>query len=113
MRSVVTSFVAAAWLDAAGMNANCAAQTQPAQPLPAIIRQAKGAYRPISQSDVNRRRGALLAAADRLDRYLQTGGQNGANWKRFLRWDAMREQLARGTSADLDALNEIHLLYLS
>lgn len=113
MRSVVTSLAAATWFVAAGMIADSTAQTQPAQPLPAIIRQAKGAYRPVSQFDVDRRRSELLAAADRLDRYLQTGGQNGLNWKQFLRWDVMREQLARGTSADLDVLNEIHLLYLS
>jgi hypothetical protein len=113
MRTGVTSLVTAILLVVAGMVADAAAQKPPAQPLPAVIRKAKGAYRPITQADVNRRRGELLAAADRLDRYLQTGGQNGNNWKRFLRWEQMRAELARGPSADLDALNEIHLLYLS
>jgi hypothetical protein len=110
MRMILTSLAAVLLIV---VTANSPGQTQPAQPLPALIRQAKGAYRPISQADVSGRRSQLVAAADRLDRYLQTGGQNGLNWKRFLRWDAMREQLARGTNADLDALNEIHLLYLS
>jgi hypothetical protein len=113
MRNIVTSLAAATFFVAAGMVADSAAQAQPSQSLPSLIRQAKGAFRPVTQGDVTRRRNDLSAAIDRLTRYLQTGGQNGLNWKRFLRWEEMREQLSRGTSADVDTLNEIQLLYQS
>ena len=62
MRTTLTSLAAALSLVVAD---DSAGQTQPAQPLPALIRQAKGAYRPISQADVNRRLSELVAAADR------------------------------------------------
>jgi hypothetical protein len=88
------------------------AQTTP-QTLPALIRSARNAFRPISPATANSRRAELMAAVDRLDRYLVTGGTNGNNWKRFLRWDEMRAELHKGPSADLDVLEDIQTLYSS
>ena len=89
------------------------AQVPPTLPLPEIVRSARDGFRPITQVDVNRRRADLTAAVDRLDRYLATGGANGNNWKRFLRWDEMRAELQRGLNADIDVLDEIQTLYTS
>jgi hypothetical protein len=89
------------------------AQAPPAQPLPELVRSARNAFRPLAQFDVNRRRAELAAAVERLDRYLATGGANGNNWKRFLRWDEMRAELPRGLNADIDVLDEVQTLYTS
>jgi len=99
----------------AGFAADAAAQTaaRPAEPLPTVIRAARGTFRPLSEAAVNRRRIELSAAVDRLDRYLATGGANGNNWRRFLRWDEMRAELQKGANADLDVLDEIQMSYTS
>jgi hypothetical protein len=113
MRSIPKSLPALFFIVAACQATVASSQTPPPQPLPAVIRAARSAFRPISQADVDRRRSELSAAIDRLDRYLRPGGSNGLNWKRFLRWDEMRAELQKGNNADLDALNEIQTLYAS
>jgi hypothetical protein len=100
------------WIGLVLLPAALLAQAPPT-PLPAVVRSARSAYRPVTQFDVNRRRAELDASIARLDRYLVSGGANGQNWKRFLRWDEMRRELARGTNADIDLLDEIQMLYTS
>jgi hypothetical protein len=113
MRNNFCSLLALFCAVLAGWSFDAIAQTPPPLPLPALVRSARDAFRPPSQADVNSRRAALGAAIDRLDRYLNTGGTNGANWKRFLRWDEMRAELQKGPNADLEILNEIQTLYIS
>jgi hypothetical protein len=84
-----------------------------AEPLPAVIRRERGNFRPLTQADVNSRRAELNSAVDRLERYLATGGANGANWRRYLRWNEMRAELQKGPDADLELLDEIQTLYAS
>jgi hypothetical protein len=67
----------------------------------------------MTEADVNAQRASLAQAIDRLGRYLDTGGANGKNWKRFLRFDEMNQQLARGPRADFDVLNDIQARYTS
>ncbi len=113
MRTNVKPMAAITLLGLAFLPSVLLAQTSPPRPLTAVIRSARGAFRPIAQADVNRRRAELAAAIDRLDRYLASGGANGNNWKRFLRWDEMRKELQRGNSADVDLLDDIQTLYAS
>src|SRR5688572_19738251 len=68
--------------------------------LPATIRAARGTFRPLTDAQLSRRRIALSNAVNQLDRYLVTGGPHGNNWKRFLRWNEMRGELQKGSSAD-------------
>ena len=81
--------------------------------LPATIRAARATFRPLTDAQLSRRRVALSRAVDQLDRYLVTGGPHGNNWKRFLRWNEMRGELQKGSSADPELLDEIQTLYTS
>ncbi len=113
MRLYKESLAVLVFLLAGWSGSEATSQGPPPQPIPALVRSARSAFRPVTQPDVDRRRADLAAAVERLDRYLATGGQNGLNWKRYLRWDEMRSELQKGKSADLDVLNEIQTLYAS
>ncbi|MEX2142854.1 MAG: hypothetical protein WD894_26595 [Pirellulales bacterium] len=113
MRTIKKLLAAMICVILANLAAGLPAQTSPVQALPALVRSARNAFRPLTQSDLNRRRAELAAAVERLDRYLATGGANGNNWKRFLRWDEMRAELQRGLNADIDVLDEVQTLYTS
>ncbi len=91
-------------------NGRAAGQTRD---IAGMIRSAKGAFRPVTGQEVQASRAALESAIVRLDRYLNTGGQNGANWKKFLRFDEMRGELRPGKSPNVDTLYEISSLYSS
>ena len=78
-----------------------------------LVRDAKASFSPKTEGDLLDARRALLEAANQLDRYLATGGPNGAAWKKFLLWDAMQAQLQAGDSPDLNLLEQIYRRYLS
>ena len=78
--------------------------------LAAQSRAAKGAFTPPTEVDLITARRQLLAAIGRLDRYLDGGGANGRNWKRYLHWDEMQAQL-RQPQPDLPALEHVYHRY--
>lgn len=74
------------------------------------IRAQQGAFSPHSDGDVAAARQQLLAAVGQLDRYLNSGGANGRNWKRYLLWDEMQAQL-RSPKPDLAELDRVYRRY--
>ncbi|MDZ4817704.1 MAG: hypothetical protein SGJ20_01890 [Planctomycetota bacterium] len=75
------------------------------------IRGAGSQYRPVTEADVATARRTLLAEVKKLDQRLSKAGKSGADWRRFLRWSQMQQQLAAGNEADTERLDEIAVLY--
>ena len=68
-------------------------------------RKAEGSFSPHTKGEAAAAKTRLLHAADRLNRYLATGGANGVAWKRYLKWDQMQQQLRAGATPDLAVLD--------
>lgn len=66
---------------------------------------AEANFRPIAAADVAASKAALQSAAARLDRYL--AGENGANWKKFLQWQDLQEQL-KSETPNVEALGGVY-----
>ncbi len=81
--------------------------------LPAQVRGARGVFTPQTEGAVQAAKRHLAEAAARLERYLATGGANGAAWKRYLKWDEMQAQLRPGVVADLAVLEQVYRRYLA
>lgn len=71
-------------------------------------RQAKEAFKPVSDKKLERARSRLAGAVERLDAYLVTGGANGDAWKAYLKWPMLEAQLAPGQSPNLARLVEVY-----
>lgn len=70
--------------------------------LPEEIERAKAQFTPIEAEEVERRRRALLAAMDRMERFLSRADEaTQAGWKRYLRWDDLRREAEKSTEPDL------------
>ena len=74
------------------------------------LRAQKGAFSPHSDGELAAARQRLLAAIVQLGRYLDSGGANGRNWKRYLLWDQMQGQL-RSPTPDLAELDRVYRRY--
>ena len=83
----------------------------PADQLPQIARAAKDSCIPKTNEDVAKTRDALSKALGRLDARLDANDSESANWKTYLEWDALKEQMDRGGKPDLKVLQHIHGLY--
>ncbi|HVX61767.1 MAG TPA: hypothetical protein VHC19_14225 [Pirellulales bacterium] len=81
--------------------------------LPSLTKEAEGTFSPHTKGEAAAAKTRLLQAADRLNRYLATGGANGVAWKRYLKWDQMQQQLRAGATPDLAVLDQIHDRYLT
>ena len=77
------------------------------QELPALIRGAKGRFRPMTQRRVDQARETLQQAADALKRRLDQQGANGEAWKQYLHWNILEEQSAEGTAPDPEKLRRV------
>ncbi len=74
--------------------------------LPEAALQSEAAFRPISAADLAADKAALEKALDKLDRYLKSGGANGAAWREYLRWKDLEAQL-QADKPDVDALKAV------
>jgi hypothetical protein len=76
--------------------------------LPALARQAKDQFVPVTEERVHKAKSRLASAARRLSAYLDAGGKNGAAWKRYLKWDALQNQLQPAAELDLNSLVDVY-----
>jgi hypothetical protein len=74
--------------------------------LPEATLQAEAAFRPISDADLAADKTALEAAVAKLDRYLKSGGANGAAWREYLRWQDLDAQL-KTDKPEVDTLKSV------
>jgi hypothetical protein len=58
-------------------------------------RLARDDFRPLGEADLRQAKQALLKSVARADRRLKQAGPAGADWRRFLQWTVMVEQLRR------------------
>ena len=63
--------------------------------LPALARQAKAQFRALTDADIAQRKQEIVAALDRLEARLKADGGNGDAWRRFLKLEQLRDELAR------------------
>lgn len=82
------------------------------QQLPDQIRAARNSFRPVTEADLLARRSAVQSAAAQLDPLLRANA-NALQWRRFLRFDEMQQELAKGTRANPELLDEIQAQYIS
>ena len=83
----------------------------PLKDLPAACRKAKTEFRPITQSDVQQAKTVLLEALGRLDERLTLAGPNGQDWRKYLRWDALQDELNGSKQPDKVLLDEVYKRY--
>ena len=83
----------------------------PLKELPAACVNAKAQFRPITQSDVGQAKTVLLEALGRLDERLTTAGPNGEDWRKYLRWGTLQEELHAEKLPDKALLDEVHKRY--
>ncbi|HUY90800.1 MAG TPA: hypothetical protein VMV10_18845 [Pirellulales bacterium] len=95
---------------AAGENGSAAPAAEAVGDLASRTRAEQGTYSPHTSGDLAAAQTQLLAALGQLDRYLNTGGANGRNWKRYLLWEEMQAQL-RSPTLDLSELERVYLRY--
>jgi len=79
--------------------------------LVAAARRSKSQFGPISPQELQRERAGLLARFRELGTYLATGGENGAAWKRYLKWEQLRGQLKADAKPRLEVLVEVYRRY--
>lgn len=93
------------------------AAARPGPPWPAVeelperCRAAKAEFRPLTPADLRAVKEELVEAAARLDRRLKAAGKNGANWRRYLRWDRLQRELSARGLPDADVLEAIRQRY--
>lgn len=80
--------------------------------LPDEIRAAKSLFIPITPLSVQRAKGELTAAMDRLEAKLREAGTEGGKWREFLKLDTLRSQLAQ-TSPNLATLDSVYAQFAS
>ena len=90
-----------------GAAAQTASAAPPASDLPALCRQAKTAFRPLTESDLEQAKAQLIQSLDRLDERLAQAGPNGEDWRKYLELAALREQLQGKTAADKAVLTRV------
>jgi hypothetical protein len=73
---------------------------------------AEAGFQPISDAQLAESRSKLQTAAAKLDTHLKRLGANGAAWKKYLRWDALQQQLA-AQSPDLEGLRSVLSQFLA
>jgi hypothetical protein len=79
---------------------------------PALDAVAAESFRPVSQHQIERGRHSLRSAAQQLERFLARGAADNARaWKRYLKWEALQQQLAASGSPDAQVLSEVLAQY--
>lgn len=71
-------------------------------------RASQKAFIPFGKGTAQETQARLKASVDALDERLKRAGPNGEDWRRYLAWEELIEQLSRGEQADLDRLDAIY-----
>ena len=79
--------------------------------LAGACRNAKAAFRPIAETDVAEAKSVLLAALDRLDQRLTQAGANGDDWRKYLHWTELQDELRADKQPDLKPLGKLYARY--
>ena len=72
--------------------------------LAGLIAQARDNFQPVSDEQLADARAKLIAQSDKLQRFIVPGSRNGKNWNRYLKWDALAQQLQATGPMDLAPL---------
>ena len=73
----------------------------------AACQDAKSQFRPLTQEDLKSAKDELVAALDRLDPKLKADGANGDDWRKFLLWDQLQQELHKDGPINQTVLNRI------
>ncbi|MFV2070146.1 MAG: hypothetical protein ACC645_24530, partial [Pirellulales bacterium] len=79
--------------------------------LPQVARAAKDHFQPVTAENLAAAKTALLGQVKALDAYLASGGENGAAWKKYLKWDKLQSQLAVDAAPELKSVSEVYRRY--
>jgi hypothetical protein len=85
----------------------------PLKDLPAACMKAKAEFRPITQTDVEQAKTILLEALGRLDQRLTLAGPNGENWRKYLRWGVLQDELRGDKQPNKVLLDEVYKRYMA
>jgi hypothetical protein len=92
---------------------NIAAGDQPVEnkqsldSLIAACQDAKSQFRPLTQDDLKSAKDELVAALDKLDPRLKADGPNGDDWRKFLLWDELQQELRKDGPMNQAVLNRV------
>ncbi|MCC7086099.1 MAG: hypothetical protein IT427_13940 [Pirellulales bacterium] len=75
--------------------------------LPALARQVREQFKPVSKAEVLAHQVAVDAALQRLDRYLRNSGLNGEGWRKYLHLAELQIEMQKGLSANAKLLDQI------
>jgi hypothetical protein len=92
-------------------NALSVAATPNIKELPEMIRKLADQFHPISNEWFAYRRAKLEWAARQLDNYLATAPQRRGAWLKYLRFDEMKAEIAKGEKGNSEVLFDIAPLY--
>jgi len=81
--------------------------------LPAMCQEAKKSFTPLSKAHLEKAKGELAGAVERLDAALETAGEEGSGWKGYLDWPTMQKELAREGCLDPAVLKSLYGRYTS
>jgi hypothetical protein len=107
MAVVVTAclFVSYGWGEGPAADPAQSAAGSPQQ-LAAMARAAKGQFRPLTEADAQQALARLTAAVEDLQQRLNIAGQKGEDWKKYVLWDQLQDQL-RQPKPDAAALGGV------
>ncbi len=103
----LTLFATVSYVAGAGTAENAV----PPKDLPAACKAAKAEFRPISQADVQQAKTELLEALDRLDQRLSQAGPNGEDWRKYVLWDQLQDELRGDKQPDRELLARVQKRY--
>ncbi len=78
----------------------------------AACQDAKSQFRPLTKEDLKSAKDELVEALARLDTRLKSAGANGEDWRKFLLWDELKEELQK-ESPNQAVLNRVCERYAS
>src|SRR4051812_14525719 len=76
------------------------------QDLSSLIDEARNNFRPISQQQVDEARAEVKQRMKEFERYVGPSTPNGKRWLRYLKWDALKDQIDEKDSKTLDAIQD-------
>lgn len=80
----------------------------------AAAQAARGQFTSVDQKRIAEVRQSVRDATDELEQFLGGGSeQNGRHWKKYLKWDLLKDQLSDGSAAKLESLVAVLSQYFS
>ena len=81
--------------------------------LVAACQDAKSQFRPLTNEDQKAAKDELVAALAKLDVQLKSAGANGEDWRKFLLWDELQQELQKEGGENQAVLNRVCQRYAS